>query len=139
MEAPSKEEVVKWAQRCPADEGDTIEIRQIFGPDRFRASVDHLRADCQVFRPRGDQAPAQLNELRATFRVDPQYWQALRRGGVISWPEEIPAAAGKIPEAFYSSLVFADVAAAHTPILDQALVRPQCQLLMKSQSAHSKS
>ena len=23
VEAPSKEEVVKWAQRCPADEGDT--------------------------------------------------------------------------------------------------------------------
>ena len=32
---PSKEEVVKWAQRCPADEGDTIEIRQIFGPEDF--------------------------------------------------------------------------------------------------------
>jgi hypothetical protein len=26
---------VKWAQRCPADEGDTIEIRQIFGPEDF--------------------------------------------------------------------------------------------------------
>jgi hypothetical protein len=35
VEAPSKEEVVKWAQRCPADEGDTIEIRQIFGPEAF--------------------------------------------------------------------------------------------------------
>src|SRR5438105_11624213 len=30
VEAPSKEEVVKWAQRCPAEPGDTIEIRQIF-------------------------------------------------------------------------------------------------------------
>ena len=30
IEAPSKEEVVKWAQRCPAEEGDVIEIRQIF-------------------------------------------------------------------------------------------------------------
>src|SRR5438445_12063680 len=29
VEAPSKEELVKWAQRCPADEGDVIEIRQI--------------------------------------------------------------------------------------------------------------
>jgi hypothetical protein len=28
-------QVVKWAQRCPADEGDTIEIRQIFGPEDF--------------------------------------------------------------------------------------------------------
>jgi len=35
VEAPSKEEMVKWAQRCPADEGDTIEIRQIFGPEDF--------------------------------------------------------------------------------------------------------
>lgn len=30
LEAGSKEEVVKWAERCPADPGDTIEIRQIF-------------------------------------------------------------------------------------------------------------
>jgi hypothetical protein len=26
----TKEVLVKWAQRCPADEGDVIEIRQIF-------------------------------------------------------------------------------------------------------------
>ena len=30
VEANSKEELVKWAQRCPADAGDVIEIRQIF-------------------------------------------------------------------------------------------------------------
>jgi hypothetical protein len=30
VEAKSKEEVVKWTQRCPADDGDVIEIRQIF-------------------------------------------------------------------------------------------------------------
>jgi hypothetical protein len=35
VEAPSKEEVVQWAQRCPADEGDTIEIRQVFAPEDF--------------------------------------------------------------------------------------------------------
>ena len=35
VDAPSKEEVVKWAQRCPAEEGDTIEIRQVFGPEDF--------------------------------------------------------------------------------------------------------
>ena len=35
VEAPSKEEVLKWVQRCPAAEGDTIEIRQIFGPEDF--------------------------------------------------------------------------------------------------------
>jgi hypothetical protein len=30
VEAESKEELVKWAQRCPAEEGDVIEIRQVF-------------------------------------------------------------------------------------------------------------
>jgi hypothetical protein len=35
VEAPSKEEVVKWVQRCPAEEGDTIEIRQVFGAEDF--------------------------------------------------------------------------------------------------------
>ena len=35
LEAPSKQEVVKWAQRCPAEDGDTIEIRQVFGPEDF--------------------------------------------------------------------------------------------------------
>ena len=30
VEANSKEELVKWAERCPADPGDVIEIRQIF-------------------------------------------------------------------------------------------------------------
>jgi len=30
VEANSKEEVVQWVQRCPADDGDVIEIRQIF-------------------------------------------------------------------------------------------------------------
>src|SRR5260221_10810856 len=35
VEANSKEELVKWAQRCPADEGDVIEIRQIFDEADF--------------------------------------------------------------------------------------------------------
>lgn len=30
VEATSKEELIKWAQRCPAEEGDIIEIRQLF-------------------------------------------------------------------------------------------------------------
>jgi hypothetical protein len=30
LQANSKQEVVEWAQRCPAAEGDVIEIRQIF-------------------------------------------------------------------------------------------------------------
>jgi hypothetical protein len=35
LEASSKEEVLTWARRCPADEGDIIDIRQIFGPEDF--------------------------------------------------------------------------------------------------------
>jgi hypothetical protein len=35
IEAKSKEEVVKWAERCPADEGDVIEIRQIVEVEDF--------------------------------------------------------------------------------------------------------
>jgi hypothetical protein len=30
VEAASKEEVLKWVERCPAEEGDVIEIRQVF-------------------------------------------------------------------------------------------------------------
>jgi len=39
VEANSKEELVKWAQRCPADEGDVIEIRQIFDEVEDRVLV----------------------------------------------------------------------------------------------------
>ena len=35
VEASSQEELVKWVQRCPADEGDVIEIRRIFDEADF--------------------------------------------------------------------------------------------------------
>jgi hypothetical protein len=35
VEANSKEELVEWAQRCPADPGDVIEIHQIFDAADF--------------------------------------------------------------------------------------------------------
>ena len=35
VEANSKEELVKWVQRCPADEGDVIEIRRTFDQADF--------------------------------------------------------------------------------------------------------
>jgi hypothetical protein len=35
VEADSQEELVKWAERCPADEGDVIEIRQVFDLEDF--------------------------------------------------------------------------------------------------------
>lgn len=36
VEARSKDEVLQWAQRCPAADGDIIEIRQIFEPEDFK-------------------------------------------------------------------------------------------------------
>lgn len=38
VEADSKEQVVKWAAKCPAQDGDTIEIRQVFGPEDFESA-----------------------------------------------------------------------------------------------------
>ena len=35
VEADSKAELVKWAQRCPAEEGDVLEIRQVFDEADF--------------------------------------------------------------------------------------------------------
>jgi len=35
VEADSKAEVVKWAEQCPAEDGDVIEIRQLFAPEDF--------------------------------------------------------------------------------------------------------
>jgi hypothetical protein len=40
VEANSKEELVKWAQRCPAEEGDVIEIRQIWDGESRRSGRD---------------------------------------------------------------------------------------------------
>ena len=35
----SKEEAVEWAKRCPAEEGDTIELRQVFEMSDFGPEV----------------------------------------------------------------------------------------------------
>jgi hypothetical protein len=35
VEAGCKEDVVEWMQKCPAEEGDVIEIRQVFAPEEF--------------------------------------------------------------------------------------------------------
>ena len=35
IQARSKEEAVEWATRCPADEGDIIEVRQVYEPSDF--------------------------------------------------------------------------------------------------------
>jgi len=39
IQTKSKEEAVDWARRCPASEGDVIEIRQIFEMSDFPADV----------------------------------------------------------------------------------------------------
>jgi hypothetical protein len=36
IKAKSKEEAVNWMKRCPADDGDIIEIRQIFEAEDFK-------------------------------------------------------------------------------------------------------
>ena len=35
IQARSKEEAVQWATRCPADEGDVIEVRQVYEMSDF--------------------------------------------------------------------------------------------------------
>ena len=67
VEAPSKEEVVKWAQRCPADEGDTIEIRQVFGPEVFEiGSREEIRIESDAaglgaVAPRGSPSTGRVS------------------------------------------------------------------------------
>jgi hypothetical protein len=39
LQMKSKEEAVEWARRCPAAEGDVIEIRQVFEMSDFPADV----------------------------------------------------------------------------------------------------
>jgi len=39
IQASSKEEAVEWATRCPADEGDFIEVRQVFEMEDFPEDV----------------------------------------------------------------------------------------------------
>jgi len=39
VEADSKQQVMEWTQKCPADDGDVIEIRQVFGPEDFESST----------------------------------------------------------------------------------------------------
>ena len=52
IQAKSKEEAVEWARRCPAANGDVIEIRQVFEMSDFPADVqkaaDNLTVRAQV-------------------------------------------------------------------------------------------
>lgn len=44
IDVPSKEEAVQWAERCPASEGDVIEIRQVFEMSDFPPEVQAAAA-----------------------------------------------------------------------------------------------
>jgi hypothetical protein len=44
IKAKSKEEVVAWAQQCPAADGDVIEIRQVFEMEEFPDDVQKAGA-----------------------------------------------------------------------------------------------
>jgi hypothetical protein len=39
IQVKSKEEAVQWATRCPAAEGDTIEVRQVYEMEDFSPEV----------------------------------------------------------------------------------------------------
>ncbi len=39
IRAASKEEAVEWAKQCPADDGDTIEVRQVFETEDWPEDV----------------------------------------------------------------------------------------------------
>jgi hypothetical protein len=39
LQAKSKQQVVEWMKRCPAQDGDVIEIRQVFEMSDFPADV----------------------------------------------------------------------------------------------------
>ena len=39
IQVKSKEEAVEWASRCPAQDGDVIEVRQVFEMSDFPADV----------------------------------------------------------------------------------------------------
>ena len=39
IQVKSREEAIRWATRVPAEEGDTIEVRQVFDPSDFPEEV----------------------------------------------------------------------------------------------------
>jgi hypothetical protein len=51
IEAKSKEEAVQWASRCPAADGDVIEVRQVYEMSDFPPEVQEAASLSQ--EPRG--------------------------------------------------------------------------------------
>ena len=48
IQAKSKEEAVEWASRCPANPGDTIEVRQVFEMEDFPEDVQEVASLSQT-------------------------------------------------------------------------------------------
>ncbi len=57
VQARSKEEAVGWAKRCPASDGDIIEVRQVFETSDFPAAAALARSGA----PRADVQKAAEN------------------------------------------------------------------------------
>jgi hypothetical protein len=57
IEAKSKEEAVGWATRCPAADGDVIEVRQVFEASDFPRDV-RIAADNATVRERLEKRKA---------------------------------------------------------------------------------
>lgn len=51
IQVDSKQDAVEWAQRCPAAEGDVIEIRRIFEMSDFPADVQRAAGNSVVREP----------------------------------------------------------------------------------------
>jgi hypothetical protein len=54
IQVKSKEEAVEWAKRCPAGEGETIELRQVFEMSDFTNAPPEVAAQAQAV---GDMLP----------------------------------------------------------------------------------
>ena len=48
IQVKSKEEAVEWARRIPANEGDTVELRQVFEISEFPAEVQKVAEGSSV-------------------------------------------------------------------------------------------
>lgn len=57
IQAKSKEEAVNWAKRCPASDGDVIEIRQVFEmsdfPPDVQKAADNPTVRAQIEKGKG--------------------------------------------------------------------------------------
>ena len=51
IQVKSKEEAVEWAKRCPAQDGDMIEVRRVYELSDFPADVQKAAGTLELGRP----------------------------------------------------------------------------------------